>query len=359
MNVGAVCPAAVFDLPGKGTALKQILRFLVVAGLMGAVAGHAKAASTPVTSGDMITAPGKYYLSGNCTGPGIVILASDVDLNLAGRTLTGSDADQIGIFVYGVSNVHVHDGNLANVKGGVYLDGTSNCRVDHVRVQMPYDTGESAFAIYDGGSNNRIDFNTATAGAGGGGYTMISLYGPASGNNISNNVINGGFFGIVAAGANNTTVKANVISNASYGIYDAVGWNNGFSANIISQAGIGIILDNSSMETVRENSVQGFDFGIYLGGGGENKLIRNTVSGSFFAGINLTYSFGNRMEGNCMSSNTFGLYIEEGCLGNVVKSNTAQGNSELDLVDVNSGPILPNTWLTNTFNTSNQPGVIH
>lgn len=330
-----------------------------MAGLIAVGAGQAKAASIPVTGGDIITAPGKYYLSGNCTGPGIVILSSDVDLSLAGRTLTGSDPDQIGVFVYGVSNVRVHDGNLDNVKGGVYLDGTTNCRVDHVRVQFPYDTGESAFSIYDGGSNNRIEANTATAGGGGGGYAMISIYGPASGNMLYNNVIHGGFFGIAAAGVTNTNVKGNTINNSAYGIYDFAGWNNTFLGNTVSQAGIGMYLANSSADTIRENSIVGLDFGIYIDAGAENKIIRNSTSGSFFAGIYLSYSFGNRAEGNCMMSNVFGMYIEAGCLSNTLKNNTAQGSSELDLVDANSGPNLPNLWMGNIFDSSNQPGIIH
>jgi parallel beta-helix repeat protein len=98
-----------------------------------------KSDGTPVTCGDVITAPGSYYLSGNCTGPGIQIAASNVKLKLKGYTMTGSPnlADIFGIYAKEVSNVTIEGpGTLRGYEVGVYFTydviGISRSKVEKV-----------------------------------------------------------------------------------------------------------------------------------------------------------------------------------------------------------------------------------
>ena len=119
------------------------------------IASAAAAPPTPVTCGSQITAPGQYFLAGDCTGPGIRIQVSDVHLRLSGHTMQGTDTETaIGITVGpGASNVRVQGpGAITGYRLGVLLDQAVDSSVERV---TSTGNGEAGFMV-DRGSSNRI-----------------------------------------------------------------------------------------------------------------------------------------------------------------------------------------------------------
>ena len=92
----------------------------------------------------IISQPGSYYLTGNVAGitagavAGIVVAASDVQLDLNGFTLTGNPADGThGIFVApGSENVKLHGGGIAHWgNDGVAAPGVTNLTLENLQVR--------------------------------------------------------------------------------------------------------------------------------------------------------------------------------------------------------------------------------
>src|SRR3989442_1504179 len=95
---------------GRHIMVKRVSLGILLAGVLSAIAGVAQAEGPPtaVTCGSAITAPGQYFLAGDCTGAGITITASDVHLKLMGHTMTASlPFIPDGITASNVSNVHI------------------------------------------------------------------------------------------------------------------------------------------------------------------------------------------------------------------------------------------------------------
>ncbi len=93
---------------GRHIMVKRVSLGILLAGVLSAIAGVARAADgppTPVTCGSAISASGQYVLAGDCNGPGITITASDVHLKLMGHTMTGLPSSE-GIGADNVSHVH-------------------------------------------------------------------------------------------------------------------------------------------------------------------------------------------------------------------------------------------------------------
>jgi len=102
--------------------------------------------ATPITTLPFtITASGNYYLPGNLTyngvGPAITVAASQVVLDLNGRTLSTSvgTAFSIGVYVFNQVDVTIQNGDIDNFGyAGIYLapnstDNNAKNTVDNVR----------------------------------------------------------------------------------------------------------------------------------------------------------------------------------------------------------------------------------
>jgi hypothetical protein len=98
---------------------------LVLAVALGGLGLAGSAAGAPprgVTCGDTISAPGHYFLIGNCsTGFGISINASDVKLKLDGHTMTGSGC--CSLFVHGSRVTVQGPGTITGYDDGIVVDG--------------------------------------------------------------------------------------------------------------------------------------------------------------------------------------------------------------------------------------------
>jgi parallel beta-helix repeat protein len=179
-------------------------------GCFGAYA-PAAAADTAVTCGATISAPGNYFLAANCSGPGITINASDVNLTLANHTMTGTGSGA-GVLVDdsagAIARVTITGrGTITNYDSGVQL-GNGGGGVSASRVsQLTAKNSNRAIHLF-GASGNTIAGNTTNFNTAG-----IDLF-QASGNTIAANTANNNSNrGISLFEASGNTIAANTANN--------------------------------------------------------------------------------------------------------------------------------------------------
>jgi len=200
-----------WDGPHEGSAAHRLLAIFAAGVLVLAFGGPASAApSTAVTCGSTITAPGEYFLAGDCAGAGITITASDVHLMLEGHIMTGAALD-VGITATGVSNVHIEGpGTITNYSFGVALSSVSQSLVEEVTATANLEDGFNQFQ----GSDNRYDRLTAADDQRG-----IVLE-ATSNNDVLRSTTNGNSVGInlVNVGRGNKIVANEASGNGNAGI---------------------------------------------------------------------------------------------------------------------------------------------
>jgi parallel beta-helix repeat protein len=155
-----------------------------------------------------ITAPGSYCLTHNlgCQGTAIKILASEVDLDLGGRTITGNGTGE-GILVEWQENVHIHDGTVQGFETGVAFGATLDNTIDHLNAKQntwfglagrggstgltmtdntATDNGGGGILFDSGSHGNTLAYNTANHN----GYVGIAIGNGAFGNSVTHNSAN-------------------------------------------------------------------------------------------------------------------------------------------------------------------------
>lgn len=248
---------------------------LAVAGVLGCVGVLAPAAgaATAVSCGSTISAPGKYFLAANCSGPGIAINASNVTLKLKGHTMTGPGTGDIG--VAGVETFHttrvniLGPGTITNYGFGVALDqGVTHSTVGGITAN---NNAAAIFIATVGTNDNTIRNNTADHNAN------------------SGMVIDG----------SGTSIHGNTVNNNSGEGFDVEGDGNAIRGNIADNNG-----DNGIVVNANSNTLNG------------NTTDNNSSDGIFVNGPNPPLP---------------------GATNNTIRGNTALGNSSDDLFDGNPG----------------------
>ena len=218
-----------------------------------------------------LTGAGSYVLnqSLNTTGHCLVIAEDNIEVDLAGFSITGDRGAGITNGDYGI-NI---DGNLNN-----YDDGQNN-----ITIKNGYITNFTAL-IYDRGDNGTF-YNLTLSLAGFNSEdeyrTFYGIFYSGSYGNISNNHIS-------------NSIPINIPFNSYYGIYLGVRYQsveNIVQGNIIKDIGSG--LDESG-------------YGIYVDGSDNNNFIDNNISNTFFENVYLTASTGNTFLNTTYST----LYID-------------------------------------------------
>lgn len=171
-----------------------------------------------------IDQPGSYMLTGDRQATGgraaIVIMASDVTLDLNGQSLSGMG----GIEIRGANGVSVRNGNISTTGTGVVVMNSNNLRLEGLNIRgtggeigimvvgsrnamiagnLIYNVGLGIFVRGSASRGNRIANNTLTAGTGG----MLGIcYNPSDtdrdgprGDLITGNVISGFELGFQAS----------------------------------------------------------------------------------------------------------------------------------------------------------------
>jgi parallel beta-helix repeat protein len=228
------------------------------------------AASTPVTAcGQELDTAGDYHLVsdlGPCTGPGVVITASDVSLTLAGHTLSGVSSQagcepQIGVDVRDpATNVRVAGGTVTGFADGVSL--TAGSRASALRV-----LDNCGFGILVAGAGARVDTS----------------------------LVSGSVDGIALCNASDALVTSNdVFGNSRYGV--------------LVSCGLGADDGNQVVQNIlRENGLPGGDGGgIGVFSGSDHHIAGNHLVDNFI-GVYLLTTAGTTVEGNTAYRNATDL----------------------------------------------------
>jgi parallel beta-helix repeat protein len=207
------------------------------------------------------------------------------------------------------------------------------------------------------------------------------------GNNISDNTVSQGAYGLALSSTNATFVVNNTVTDASYGIYLEASSNNTVdkntllrngvdgifpyashdvivSNNMIAESAYGIELYNSYASTVLANNVTDSSYGIYLAySGPSNVIANNTLSGNDW-GVSLYSSSGNTVSGNTLSHSIYGVDPVTNSNSNLFHHNNFVENTEQvvwnpDCTNVwdNGYPSGGNYWSDYTGTDSNGDGI--
>jgi exonuclease VII small subunit len=215
----------------------------------------------------VITAPGKYCLSGNLstaitTGTAIQINADFVVLDLNGfgiiGALAGPDSHANGVYARDRKSITIKNGTVSNFYNGIFLEGSVSASgvVENVKLQS---ITFQAIRVEGQGHlirNNHVMNTTGNPDAAGGG--------------------NGGSAAIGAYGSRNTIINNDVINTAAIG--------NGI--------GTGINLNASDHSVVENNRIVGTTgpvnpFGIFIGSSANVLVVNNRI---ITAQIGVSYS---------------------------------------------------------------------
>ena len=197
--------------------VKRVSLGILLAGVLSAIAGVAQAAGPPtaVTCGDAITAPGQYFLAGDCTGAGITITASDVHLKLMGHTMTGPGIGSDGLAASNVSRVHIEGpGVITSYNNGIVFVGVSDSHVE----QVSSTANRRGLYLFNSTTDTHVSNNVFSANVLEGVIVDIS-----SDNHLNNNeTIGNGTYGIdVAPGSTGNHVNGNTANgNGLYDLFD-------------------------------------------------------------------------------------------------------------------------------------------
>lgn len=231
--------------------MRVAIRRSVFASFLVSAGATFAAASTPVTScGQELDVPGDYHLAsdlGPCEGPGVVVTASDVRLDLGGHTLTGVSTaagcavPQIGVEVKDpATHVQVAGGTVTGFESGVSL--TSSSRGRALRV-----LDNCGFGVIVAGASARVDTS----------------------------VVTGSVDGIALCNAADALVTANdVFANSRYGVLISCGQGaddgNRIEGNILRENGLpvgdggGVGVFSGAAHVIAGNHVHGNFVGVYL-----------------------------------------------------------------------------------------------
>jgi parallel beta-helix repeat protein len=133
--------------------------------------------------------------------------------------------------------------------------------------------------------------------------------------------------GINLMGRTNVTVRNMTVSNFFYGVYLDSSHNNSLSNNNVTGNFYGVYLSASSNNTIVCSDINGNDYpGVWLRSSSNNEIRENRIAGNSQDGIWLsTSSDGNKIIGNTLSDNGFGIRIDD-YSNNVLRNNDLRDN---------------------------------
>jgi nitrous oxidase accessory protein NosD len=290
-------------------ASKMLTAFWLTSALMFGMVNAAQAGDvnriTDCSAG--ISMEGQYKLVVDCDS-GIDIRADNVELDLDGHTIAGSDCDPttppqtFGIRLTGRKNVRVFKGTLRNLDVGVAVDVSEHNQFTKLTVV------ENCYgSLLISSNENQFSFN-----------------------NISRNIVAGVLVQGARKSANNPITFAK---------------NNQITFNVIAE--------NSATETSAGNG------GVILGVNANGNVISfNAISGNLQSGVILVGPWANKniVTNNIATQNSKnGIWVFCDNTENFLVSNIALGNAT-DLADANEACVKTeacvNTWKDNIFHTT-------
>lgn len=307
----------------------------------------------------VISQPGSYYLTGNLTGVlnqnTIEIGCDNVTLDLKGYSILGqvvaSQSSRTGVYVSATNaaNITICNGNLSQCTHGIYISKATGVAVQNLHV-----SGCSQFGIYSnvGAAISHCVINeNINAGirleAGGGtidhcrlvGNKSMAIYCPlgatisdcdATSNTsegfrgayvtLSGCVALNNQFGITLDKSTITGCTAS--KNSAYGIY---GDSNLISGCLVMENGNGMRINLSTVQNCQVDA--NLQDGIMVSD--DSRIVNNKCTANGLAGIDVSFigsHGGNRVEGNTLTQNKYGLQVDSGNTKNLIIGNSSSQN---------------------------------
>jgi len=159
----------------------------------------------------------------------------------------------------------------------------------------------------------------------------VVISGISEENQLLENVVSGGNFGILVYGANNNTIAKNDLSrNAANGIHLKWSQRNNLSGNDIHDCEVGILLEQCLDNNLSRNHMQNNVNGIMLRSSSHNNLEENNIL-RCKAGINLDQSSLNHVKSNELSENDDGIIILKSTKNDLTKNTVESKNVGISL----------------------------
>lgn len=299
----------------------------------------------------LVSTPTNNYIINNTiyqNGYGIFLELSTRN-TIQNNNISSNIQDGIHI-VSGSSQNTIWNNTISDNNYGIYMDSSGSTQIIYNTITQS-DTG-GIYMTSSGGNiltNNLICLNTGEG---------IYIRSSSDSNAVLYNTVYNNSYGVRISTSRNNVVDNNTIyNNSNTGIYlerpdDAVYDNNTISSNILysnTQHGIclysasgstfinntvfqnggdGIHLYSSSdANTIRNNTIWGNDYGIFVQRGNFNLIANNTINNSALDGIYInTYSSENDMFANIIIHNRNGIQLQASSINNI-SGNTIALNS--------------------------------
>ncbi|CAN5192883.1 hypothetical protein BH18ACT4_BH18ACT4_05060 [soil metagenome] len=385
----------------------------VVVGLVGVPALDGVASAVPIECGSIITQDTVLTEDvGPCAGDGLVIVANNVTLDLAGYQVFGTDdqGNSAGILLQNVRGVRVTLGTVREFDAGIVVARGRNNTIQYMTVhdnhseQFVAESPEQAL-LGDGivvvsSSYNRINRNLVRDNGPFSGITVLTetdgdgVSGPLpTGNLISNNVVthnavpdvcpsSGEFFGgpctpgeavfnenvgirvegpgatfttiarntVTASGRDGVSVLNTVFGDTPPGDFSPPNTDTSITANNVSGNGVAVVITDPEVGQLGGDGIfnRCYPGSLPQGCPTRTTIRGNTVNDNPAHGINLGPTDNNTVIGNTALRNGFGTM-----------TSYASDPPYTDGFDENfRQPCDNNTWLDNRFGTVNQPCVL-
>ncbi|WOF15312.1 PGF-pre-PGF domain-containing protein [Methanoplanus sp. FWC-SCC4] len=155
-------------------------------------------------------------------------------------------------------------------------------------------------------------------------HAAIMLNG-VSGCEISDNIVNTGWFGIASIGGGSNNLHDNTVENSIYHIYLEDSSENLVSDNYVfskSSSGTGIYAkSNSEKNEISNNNVKGGTNGIWFSSANKNTADKNTISDASTSGFRIDSSSESIITNNSVSCRMYAFYLNS-AVNNLLESNT-------------------------------------
>jgi Right handed beta helix region len=297
----------------KQAALALAVGLLASTGFTGVATAHTR------ECGDVITADEELHNDiGPCHGDGLIVMGSNITVNLNGHQIFGEgglvvEHQAAGVRVLGQRNVVVTNGTLRNFYHGVRVTQGSHNRITAVRV---VDNQGGNGVVLENSSDNHVDGNVVVGNGRFSGistFDSVSLPAGSARNTITNNLLNmNNFMGAhgvsVESGTGHTVIRNQVVASGRDGIslFPRVS-DTLVESNVVRNSGRhGVnVQDGSRGNVVRSNqAIANVQSGILVAGQA-NRILGNRAASNGSTDLR-DANLGNTCDANTWSANTFG-----------------------------------------------------